>query len=173
MSTYEKLAGLPLEVEGYDLEPLEQEVSSDFTRASTVIHLRGGGHEGVGEDVTYDALDHVALQEAGPVQDLAGSWTLGSFFDHVGGLDLFPAEPVRETSRYSGAGGSRARRSTWRCARRASRSRMRSGASCGRSRSSCRCDSASRRRSSRSAAASSATRACGSSSTRRPSGPTS
>ena len=64
-----------------------------------MIHLRGGGQEGVGEDVTYDALDHVALQEAGPVQDLAGSWTLGSFFDHVGALDLFPAEPVRDTSR--------------------------------------------------------------------------
>ncbi len=99
MSTYEKLAGIPLEVEGYDLEPLEQAVSSDFTRAATVIHMRGGGHEGVGEDVTYDALDHVALQEAGPVQDLAGSWTLGSFFEHVGALDLFPAEPVRDVSR--------------------------------------------------------------------------
>ena len=61
--------------------------------------MRGGGEEGVGEDVTYDALDHVALQEAGPVQELAGSWTLGSFFDHVGELDLFPAEPVRDVSR--------------------------------------------------------------------------
>ena len=99
MSTYEQLAGIPLEVESYELEPLEQDVSSDFTRASTVIHLRGGGEEGVGEDVTYDALDHVALQEAGPVQELAGSWTLGSFCDHVASLDLFPAEPVRDVSR--------------------------------------------------------------------------
>jgi hypothetical protein len=99
VSTFEKLAGLALEVEGYALEPLEQDVSSDFTRASTVIHLRGGGEEGIGEDVTYEALDHVALQEAGPVQPLAGSWTLGSFCDHVGGLDLFPVEPERDTSR--------------------------------------------------------------------------
>ncbi|HZO60220.1 MAG TPA: hypothetical protein VFB51_11050 [Solirubrobacterales bacterium] len=99
MSTYEQLAGIPLEVESYELEPLEQDVSSDFTRASTVIHLRGGGEEGVGEDVTYDALDHVALQEAGPVLELAGSWTLGSFCDHVASLDLFPAEPVRDVSR--------------------------------------------------------------------------
>jgi hypothetical protein len=74
-------------------------VSSDFTRLSTVIRIRGGGHEGVGEDVTYDALDHVALQDAGPVQDLAGSWTIASFSEHVGGLDLFPAEPVRDVSR--------------------------------------------------------------------------
>src|SRR4051812_20857269 len=99
MSTYEKLAGIPLEVERYELEPLEQAVSSDFTRASTVIHMHGGGQEGVGEDVTYDTLDHVALQEAGPVQELAGSWTLGSFSEHIGGLDLFPAEPVRDVSR--------------------------------------------------------------------------
>jgi hypothetical protein len=74
-------------------------VSSDFTRLSTVVRMRGGGHEGVGEDVTYDALDHVALQDAGPTQALAGSWTLGSFFDHVGELDLFPAAPVRDVSR--------------------------------------------------------------------------
>jgi hypothetical protein len=99
MSTFERLASVPLSVEGYDLEPLEQAVSSDFTRLSTVIRMRGGGQEGVGEDVTYDALDHVALQDAGPTQDLAGSWTLGSFFDHVGALDLFPAEPVRDVSR--------------------------------------------------------------------------
>ncbi len=99
MSTYDKLAGIPLEVEGYELEPLEQEVSSDFTRASTVIHMRGGGSEGVGEDVTYDTLDHIALQDAGSVQELGGSWTIGSFCDHVGGLDLFPAAPVRDVSR--------------------------------------------------------------------------
>jgi hypothetical protein len=99
MSTYEQLAGIPLEVDSYELEGLEQDVSSDFTRASTVIHMHGGGEEGVGEDVTYDALDHVALQEAGPVHDLSGSWTIGSFCEHVGGLDLFPAEPVRDVSR--------------------------------------------------------------------------
>lgn len=95
MSTYERLADLPLRVEGYELEPLEQAVSSDFTRLTTVIRMRGGGEEGVGEDVVYDALDQVALQDAGPVQPLPGSWTIGSFCEHVGGLDLFPAEPVR------------------------------------------------------------------------------
>jgi hypothetical protein len=95
MGTYDKVAGLPLEVSGYELAPLEQEVSSDFTRVTTVIRMRGAGHEGVGEDVVYDGLDHVALQDAGPVQPLAGSWTLGSFNEHVGALDLFPVEPVR------------------------------------------------------------------------------
>jgi hypothetical protein len=99
MSTYEKLSGLALEVDSYELEPLERQVSSEFTRLSTVIRLRGGGHEGVGEDVTYDALDHVAAQEAGPNLPLAGKWTLEGFAAKVGELDLFPAEPVRTVSR--------------------------------------------------------------------------
>ena len=86
-------------MESYELEPLEEEVSSDFTRLSTVIRMRGGGEEGVGEDVTYDALDHVALQEAGPVLPLAGSYTIDSFCGLLEGLDLFPAPPVREVSR--------------------------------------------------------------------------
>ena len=99
MSTWEKLADLPLVIEAYDLEPLQRDVSSDFTRLSTVIRLRGGGEDGVGEDVTYDAPDHVAAQEQGPVYELAGSHTLASFSQLVGGLDLFPVEPDRDVSR--------------------------------------------------------------------------
>src|SRR4051812_40514668 len=45
MSTYEQLSEIPLEIESYDLEPLERDVSSDFTRLSTVIRVKGGGHE--------------------------------------------------------------------------------------------------------------------------------
>ncbi len=97
--TYARLAGLPLEVDGYDLEGLERDVSSDFTRLSTLIHLRGRGQDGVGEDVTYDALDHVALQDAGAPHALAGRHTVDSFSALLEGLDLFPAEPVREVSR--------------------------------------------------------------------------
>jgi L-alanine-DL-glutamate epimerase-like enolase superfamily enzyme len=99
MSTFARLADIPLEIDSYELEKLERDVSSDFTRVTTLIRLRGGGHEGVGEDVTYDALDHVAQQDAGAVQPLAGSHTIQSFGELVAGLDLFPAEPVREVSR--------------------------------------------------------------------------
>src|SRR5436189_4019873 len=100
MGVFDLLADLPLEVESYSLEGLERDVSSEFTRLSTVIHMSGGGaQEGVGEDVTYDALDHVAFQDAGPVLDLAGSHTIRSFCELVGSLDLFPAEPVRDVSR--------------------------------------------------------------------------
>jgi hypothetical protein len=98
MATFDALADLPLEIEGYELEGLELQIPG-FERLVTVIHLKGAGEEGLGEDVTYDALDHVALQDAGPSLDLAGSSTLGEFCEMVGGLDTFPAEPQRDVSR--------------------------------------------------------------------------
>ncbi len=98
MSTFDSLAGLPLEVEGYSLEGLKAQVSSGFERLSTVVHLRGADQEGVGEDVVYDAVDHVALQEAGPVHDLAGHYTLAEFCELIDSLDLFPVAPQREVS---------------------------------------------------------------------------
>ena len=99
MSTFDQLAGLPLQVDGYSLQGLRAQVSSGFERLSTIVHLSGGGAEGVGEDVVYDAEDHVALQDAGPVLDLAGQYSLGEFCERVDGLDLFPVEPQREVSR--------------------------------------------------------------------------
>ena len=99
MSTYSLLADLPLEVDSYVLEGLERDVSSDFTRLTTVIRLRGGGHEGLGEDVTYEGLDHVALQDAGPSLPLAGRHTVESFSRMLEELDLWPSPPEREPSR--------------------------------------------------------------------------
>jgi L-alanine-DL-glutamate epimerase-like enolase superfamily enzyme len=99
MATFDRIAELPLGIDGYSLEGLERDVSSDFTRLSTVIRMSGGGEEGLGEDVTYDALDHVALQDAGPVHDLTGPSTMGELCELVEALDLFPAEPVRDVSR--------------------------------------------------------------------------
>jgi L-alanine-DL-glutamate epimerase-like enolase superfamily enzyme len=93
---WSRIADLPLEIEDYSLERLQRDVSSSFTRVSTVFRLRGGdGHEGLGEDVGYNADDQLALQEAGPVQPLAGSYTLESFCDHLETLDLWP-EPARQ-----------------------------------------------------------------------------
>jgi L-alanine-DL-glutamate epimerase-like enolase superfamily enzyme len=95
----ERLAALPVRIEDYALERLQRDVSTGFTRVSTQIYLRGGDAVGIGEDVTYDAVDHDALQAAGAVLPLAGEWTLGSFCDHVEALDLWPAPPQREPSR--------------------------------------------------------------------------
>ena len=98
MSTWELLAGLAVEIEDYSLDPLIAQVSSEFERKSTVIRLRGGGQEGLGEDVTYDPVDHEVLQAAGPSLPLAGSYTLGSFAEHLAELSLFPEPPQREVS---------------------------------------------------------------------------
>jgi L-alanine-DL-glutamate epimerase-like enolase superfamily enzyme len=98
MSTYELVADLPVTIESYDLEGLAQNVSSDFERKSTIIHLRGQGEEGVGEDVVYDAVDHEIGQREGPSLPLAGDWTMRSFAEHLATLDLFPKPPQRDVS---------------------------------------------------------------------------
>jgi len=99
MATFDLLADLPLRVDDYALERRELKVSDEFTRISTVIHLRGAGEEGVGEDVTYDPPDQETLQAAGPTQPLAGERSLADFCELVGGLDLFPGGIEREVSR--------------------------------------------------------------------------
>ena len=93
MATYDRVRDLPLEIESYRLEPLEVRASHDFTRLTTVIHLEGGGHDGVGEDVTYSSEDQLALQEEGPTLPLAGSHTLDSFSQLLERLALFPSGP--------------------------------------------------------------------------------
>src|SRR4051812_45862168 len=99
MALFDELARLPLSIEQYELEGLERDVSSAFTRLTTVIKLRDGDQEGLGEDVVYDALDHIAFQDAGPVHDFSSVATLGEFCELTHSLDLFPSEPVRPVSR--------------------------------------------------------------------------
>ena len=97
---FEKLASLPITVESYELEERDREFG-DFTRPSTIVHLRGAGEEGVGEDVVYDVLDHIAHRDAGPVHDWSGASTLGEFCELAGERDLFPgAPPERDFSRH-------------------------------------------------------------------------
>jgi len=97
---WEQIAGLELTVEDYALERLDLDVSSGFFRVSTVIRLRGGGTDGVGEDVSYETPDHDRLQEAGASLPLAGTWTLGAFCDHLETVDLWSSPPEREASRH-------------------------------------------------------------------------
>ncbi len=99
MGTFDQLADLSLEVDGYSLEPLEARLGPDMLRRCTVVHLRGGEHEGLGEDVTYAPEQHDSFQAAGAVHALAGSWTLADFCDHTAGLDLFGHEPDHPASR--------------------------------------------------------------------------
>ncbi len=99
MSSYDLVADLPLQIDSYELEALDEHVSSDFTRRSTVIHLYGRDEEGLGEDVTYDCVDQQVAIDAGATLELQGSWTMRSFCEHLATLELFPREPQEEVSR--------------------------------------------------------------------------
>ena len=99
-AAWDRLAELPIKIERYELADHDHEYG-DFTRPSTVVHLHGDGQEGIGEDVVYDVLDHIAQRDAGPVLDLTGPETLGQACELLGELDLFPgAPPEREPSRH-------------------------------------------------------------------------
>ncbi|MDQ2622486.1 MAG: hypothetical protein M3Y45_05540, partial [Actinomycetota bacterium] len=99
MSTYEKLAELPLEIDSYELETLRFSPDPAFERLTTVVQVQKDGLTGNGEDVTYEALDAIALADAGAHLDLTGPRTLGEFCDLIGRTDLFPVAPERDVSR--------------------------------------------------------------------------
>jgi len=89
--TYDRLARLPLVVDGCRRERLELEVSSEFRRVTTVVRLSGGGHEGIGEDVTYAPEAH---DDPGRVA-AEGDWeTFDAYSEHVGSLQLFDGPPA-------------------------------------------------------------------------------
>ncbi|HLB03555.1 MAG TPA: hypothetical protein VJK66_00930 [Gaiellaceae bacterium] len=95
MSTYERLAALELELEGYDLERRSQEVSSGFMRVTTTIVLQGRDAEGRGEDVVYDAADH----DTHALPRLVGRFTLDGFSRALDGVEL-SSSPLLRTSSY-------------------------------------------------------------------------
>ena len=97
-STYALVADLPLQLESYELDGLERPWSPGFTRLSTVVKLRGGGVEGLGEDVTYTPEDHLVFQSRGLDLPLAGSYTLAGFAALLDELELFPVAAQRNDS---------------------------------------------------------------------------
>ncbi len=99
MSLYDAVRGLPLTIERYTLDGLEQNVSSGFLRKTTLIRLHGAGEEGIGEDVTYAAEEHDLQLERGAVLPLAGTWTLDELSRHLATLPLFDHEPEQHAYR--------------------------------------------------------------------------
>jgi hypothetical protein len=89
MSSYDRIRELPVRIASLETETLSQAISPEFTRKTTVIHVRGDGHEGVGEDVTYAAVEHDA--DRFPQVDLAGDCTVESVSAQLDSIDLFPA----------------------------------------------------------------------------------
>jgi len=98
--TYARVAHLPLRIDRCELVPLVRDTSSGFTKVSTVVRLTGGGHEGEGEDITWDQIDQIELlRRAGDLSWLRGRRTLDEFSTLLGLADLFPVEPIRESAR--------------------------------------------------------------------------
>jgi L-alanine-DL-glutamate epimerase-like enolase superfamily enzyme len=98
-SLWPRLAELPLVVERYDLDGLSAELAGGILRTTIEIHLLGGGHEGLGEDISPFPDDPDALSNAPASLPLAGEWTLGSFSDHLATLDQWPSPPDWEAAR--------------------------------------------------------------------------
>ena len=105
MGLYDLISELPVHVESYRLDGLARPAggAASWTRRTTVVILSGDGHEGVGEDVTWDEELQLAQQERGPVLPLAGRWTVDSLSRALGELDAFhgaePAFPVYRSYR--------------------------------------------------------------------------
>ena len=95
-----RLSELPVVVESYELERLAAQLAYGFERVTTRIRLRGGGVDGLGEDVSpYEGEDDT-LHVIGPVLPLAGEWTLGSLCERLGELDQWPVAPRWEMARW-------------------------------------------------------------------------
>src|SRR3954447_15078223 len=93
-SLWSRIADLPLAIESHALERLEAPAPAE--RVTIQVRLRGGGVDGLGEDVGGTMLeddDGAAFAAAAPSLPLAGEWTLAGFVDHLAGADLWPGPP--------------------------------------------------------------------------------
>ncbi len=104
MSLYDTFRDLTLHIEEVVTDVHTHPISPEFTRKTTVVHLRPEpyfkhiGMEGAGEDVTYAADEHEPHRW--PWVDLLGDWTLESFSARLDELELFPAgEPAQAAYR--------------------------------------------------------------------------
>jgi hypothetical protein len=94
MTLFERLRELALVVEEVRTERRSVEVSTEFTRVTTIVVLSGEGAEGRGEDVTYSAEDHDWF----PSLEAPGGTTFGALSESLDALTLFAGEPKMAAS---------------------------------------------------------------------------
>jgi hypothetical protein len=94
VALWDRLAQLEVEVETCSTERLSVDVSTEFTRVTTVVSFGGRGCEGVGEDVTYTAEDHEWFPHVEPT----GPTTLGELSGALDGLELFRGAPQMDAA---------------------------------------------------------------------------
>jgi hypothetical protein len=88
MATFDRLRDLPLRIDETVTDGRSVRILEEFTRRTTVVRLRGGGAEGIGEDVTYDPGAHDWFPEAP-----SGELTLASFSEALEEVSLFRDVP--------------------------------------------------------------------------------
>jgi hypothetical protein len=92
--TLGRLASLPLVAETVEVGRLER---SDGRRRTALVRLRGGGHEGLGEEVTFQPED---MLRAPPTRAFRqGAGTLGELWERLDPVDLFARPPRYEAVR--------------------------------------------------------------------------
>jgi hypothetical protein len=99
--TYARVGRLPVAIERCELLPLVRDTSSGFTKVSIVVRLSGGGHDGEGEDITWDQIDQIELlRGADQLSWLHGARTFDEFSTLLGLANLFPVQPIRDSARF-------------------------------------------------------------------------
>jgi hypothetical protein len=96
---WDRLSALPVVVESYEFERRSATLAYDFERVTTVIHFRGGGAEGLGEDVSPFETEDDTLHVLAPELPLAGEWTLGALCERLAEVDQWPVPPRWEPAR--------------------------------------------------------------------------
>ncbi len=99
--TYAHVARLPVVIEHCELAPIVRDTTSGFTKVSIVVRLRGAGHVGEGEDITWDQIDQIELlRAAGDLSWLHGTRTFDEFSRLLGLANLFPVRPIRDSASF-------------------------------------------------------------------------
>jgi L-alanine-DL-glutamate epimerase-like enolase superfamily enzyme len=97
-SLWSRVADLTLTVDEHDVRAVEAPTAEE--RATYLVRLRGGGAEGLGEEIGGDMIDKDGVfLAATPSLPLTGDWTLATFCDHLAQLDLWPEPPEWDAAR--------------------------------------------------------------------------
>jgi hypothetical protein len=94
----DRLLALPVAIETADLAPLERRLA-EGDRRTTLVRLGGRGEEGLGEDVTFQAEDRLALLAAGLPVGLAAARKVGDVAAFLDEVELTETKPRWDTVR--------------------------------------------------------------------------
>jgi L-alanine-DL-glutamate epimerase-like enolase superfamily enzyme len=99
MAEWDRLSALEVVVESCEYERRHTTMAYGFERVTTVIHLRGGGAEGLGEDVSPYETEDDTLHVLRPDLVPPGEWTLGALCERLHAIDQWPVAPRFDVAR--------------------------------------------------------------------------